>query len=360
MVELREYKYSELCEVMNWKKLKGNSKKSQYKILDTLCKYHLEGYGKSQKIIIDEIYKQKKYKIDNRKYNKNQGHSTSKYPEIKDMIHCALDDNYSNYAIVTNSELIYLSGLANKCYRLLQYEQKNLSNYLKIEADIVQECFSYINNYFKGYIRTALNNIESIDFKEVYVLIKLNGDNEEIHIADEFELEEIENIMNRSFNEINCKNFNDVIFKRKYKEYKEVESKYMNESELSWDYLYFYKAYHIIKNDNYKKCEIEEDKLQEITNKINNVMYNKFVSLAEKKREKINNMDYNNFDNYTIRKGNKYIKDVKTLLNLLLLNEDNQLIVEVTKSNYKHEWSITQRRKTIKELYNDESINNLL
>ena len=71
-------------------------------------------------------------------------------------------------------------------------------------------------------------------------------------------------------------------------------------------------------------------------------------------------MDYNNFDNYTIRKGNKYIKDVKTLLNLLLLNEDNQLIIEVTKSNYKHEWSITQRRKIIKELYNDESINNLL
>ena len=89
-------------------------------------------------------------------------------------------------------------------------------------------------------------------------------------------------------------------------------------------------------------------------------MYNKFVSLAEKKREKINNMDYNNFDNYTIRKGNKYIKDVKTLLNLLLLNEDNKLIVEVTKSNYKHEWSITQRRKDIKELYNDEFINNLL
>ena len=97
MVELREYKYSELCEVMNWKKLKGNSKKSQYKILDTLCKYHLEGYGKSQKIIIDEIYKQKKYKIDNRKYNKNQGHFTSKYPEIKDMVHCALDNNYSDW-----------------------------------------------------------------------------------------------------------------------------------------------------------------------------------------------------------------------------------------------------------------------
>ena len=58
MVELRlgNYKYSELCEIMGWKKVKGDSKKSQYKILDTICKYHLEGYGKSQKIVIDEVY----------------------------------------------------------------------------------------------------------------------------------------------------------------------------------------------------------------------------------------------------------------------------------------------------------------
>ena len=78
MVELRleKYKYSELCEIMGWKKVKGDSKKSQYKILDTICKYHLEGYGKSQKIVIDKIYSKQKEKIDNRINNKNQGHST--------------------------------------------------------------------------------------------------------------------------------------------------------------------------------------------------------------------------------------------------------------------------------------------
>ena len=75
-LELKEYKYSELCEIMGWEKVKGNSKKSQYKILDTICKYHLEGCGKSQKIVIDEVYDDIKEKIDNRKYNKNQGHST--------------------------------------------------------------------------------------------------------------------------------------------------------------------------------------------------------------------------------------------------------------------------------------------
>ena len=358
MLEVRKYKYSELCEVMNWNKVKGNSKKSQYKILDTLCKYHLEGKGKAQYIFIDEIYESTKNKIDNRKYNGNNG-STSKYPEIKHLVHYALEE-YFNFAVITNSELIYLSGLANKCYRLLQYEQIKLSNYFRIEADIVQECFSYINNYFKGYIRTALNNIKGINYKQVYVLVSLNGTEERTHIADEDEIEEIQKIMQQAFDEVNCKNFNEVIFKRKYEEYKESESKFMYYSELSNDYLYFYKAYYITKNEDYIECEIDEDNLKGMKNKINNIMYNKFIMLAEQRRDRINNMDYNDYDNCTIRKGNKYIKDVKMLLNLLLLNEDTKVINEVIKSNYKHEWSITQRRKDIKELYNDDIINNLL
>ena len=59
MLEKKTYKnYKELCKAMNWEIKDGNSKKAQFKELDTLCNYHKEGY----KIIIDEMFDIKKKK----------------------------------------------------------------------------------------------------------------------------------------------------------------------------------------------------------------------------------------------------------------------------------------------------------
>ena len=54
--------YGELCKLLDIKEQSGSSKVSQFKELDTYCKYHKQGH----KIIIDEIYKERKKKVDNR------------------------------------------------------------------------------------------------------------------------------------------------------------------------------------------------------------------------------------------------------------------------------------------------------
>ena len=67
--------YGELCKLLEIKVAPGgNSKKAQFKELDTYCSYHKEG----QKIVIDEIYSKRKKKLDYRVLNKE-----TRYPNFK-------------------------------------------------------------------------------------------------------------------------------------------------------------------------------------------------------------------------------------------------------------------------------------
>ena len=54
--------YGELCKLLEIERTGGSSKRAQLKELDTYCSYHTQGH----KIIIDEIYKERKKKVDNR------------------------------------------------------------------------------------------------------------------------------------------------------------------------------------------------------------------------------------------------------------------------------------------------------
>lgn len=66
--------YKELCSVLEIEPTDGSSKRAQFKDLDTYCLYHKEGH----KIIIDEIYNDRKKKLDYRVLNKE-----TKYPNFK-------------------------------------------------------------------------------------------------------------------------------------------------------------------------------------------------------------------------------------------------------------------------------------
>ena len=62
--------YKELCKLLEINVSSGNGKIAQVKNLGTYCKYHKEGY----KIIIDEIYKERK---------KRENNHYKKYPNFK-------------------------------------------------------------------------------------------------------------------------------------------------------------------------------------------------------------------------------------------------------------------------------------
>ena len=83
MLEVGEYKnYKAICEAMGWKPVGGDTKVKHLKELESICKYHKDGY----KFIIEEIYetplpivdKRKEYlkfesfKVDENKFN-NKG-----------------------------------------------------------------------------------------------------------------------------------------------------------------------------------------------------------------------------------------------------------------------------------------------
>ena len=64
MLEVGEYKnYKAICEAMGWKPVGGDTKVKHLKELESICKYHKDGY----KFIIEEIYEAPLPIVDNRK-----------------------------------------------------------------------------------------------------------------------------------------------------------------------------------------------------------------------------------------------------------------------------------------------------
>ena len=356
-LELRIYKnWKEICEVMDWKTIGGTYKKARLKELETLCKYHKE----ANKFVIDEIYTEAKEKVDNRKNNGNNGHSTSKFSEIEKLIRTNLIMKYyndSNTVVHLTAGQLVAGNRNNNVddvqlytidYVLWKRKKNLLADTMKIDIDTVMDFYSTVDVTIKGYIKTALNNMDGIEWSYGYVV----DDGTDINEADEEELKAIEEEEQNVLDELNCTNIQQVMMNRKKaNKYYMLLNEGFESNRVLCKYKAIYKAYTIRFNDNFDKdddisCEELEEYTKSYKDKIYNTLTNKFKRIHYKAIEKNTQYRINR-----LRMSYKYLEDIDRLINMLVLNNlpddywDINAIIENEKDDIDEEYLDIEDRK---------------
>lgn len=155
MLELKIYEnWKDLCKSMGWNgNAGGNTKKKYLKELDSLCKYHKEGY----KIIIDEIYQEPKEIIDNRR---NNGSEPIDYAQFK----VSKEDWYKNG--------IYKIQLENKVYigSTKNFRKRYIGHLKHDEEDFphVWELLKEENHVFE--VLEVVEDVKELNIREQYYI----------------------------------------------------------------------------------------------------------------------------------------------------------------------------------------------
>lgn len=173
----------ELCEYIGVEyKDSTNSRKAQLKEFDMRFKWHKEG----RKIIIDEIFKELREKVDNRKGNSGKSigsrENNNIYGKYVDKI-LAYEFLYrkaaNNDVIYTTTNLLAeICGIINHNYRTVNNNKYEFFQYLaKINSNIsktaMYDVFHIIKNSSKSIISSSLKRLTKegyINFKETYLI----------------------------------------------------------------------------------------------------------------------------------------------------------------------------------------------
>lgn len=263
-LELKTYKnWNEICEVMDWKIIRGTYKKARLKDLDTLCKYHKDG----NKFVIDEIYEVPLDKIDNRVNNgqsKGSRGNNNKYMQYSTNI---LENKFStlnngqDYYFTTN-KLAKECCIINNNFTNAIDNKKSFRKYLNNEGINNQssffDIFNKITDLKRKIVVSGLNKLQKqgkIIFYSNYIICFTDG---EIKEAEEEELELINKI------EADFLKENDLTLKKlMYNDKKKKELYRLIDSALfdliGEEYKMCYQAF-IVMNTGCKAIDIQEDK----------------------------------------------------------------------------------------------------
>ena len=130
--------YKVLCEeYLGVKPTKGNGRKYHFKELERYCEYHKEG----QKIIIDNVYKDKKEKIDMRKSEyisetdkRHNGNNTFYGEDIEKLLLLMMASTMvEDELILPMSIILNKISMVNSNYSIGRRNQEKLSEILKID-----------------------------------------------------------------------------------------------------------------------------------------------------------------------------------------------------------------------------------
>ena len=158
--------YKKMCEVIEEDIIitGGSSKKAQLKDWERYFTYHKEG----QKFIIDEIYKEVKPVIDNRKGNsgKSEGsrsNNTVDYTQnIETLILNLLSQSKQGYGKVflPKNSLLKELNMVNGNYSFCKQRIPKLSKFLDIDRTTVEEWYDSVSGTLERNLETALKSLE--------------------------------------------------------------------------------------------------------------------------------------------------------------------------------------------------------
>lgn len=264
MLEVKTYKnYKELCQAMKWKPTGGDTKVKNLKILESICKYHKEGY----KFIIEEIYDKPKPIEDNR------GNIGIFKPLLEEIIIHRLSsegktvDNKLSWTI-TKRQLMNCCGLCNENMSILSYYCDMFGDYFNMNKEYLKELCDdfYVNN--RQLMERTLTRLE----KESKLLIDRNRHNviknKNHDLATKEEEKFIMDINEKILAELNCKTMQEIKFKNLFSRYIKLVSKEIEDNKYGIDS--FYSVYVITPNSNFEQRILtakKENKNRKIVNK---------------------------------------------------------------------------------------------
>lgn len=308
--------YKELCEILNWKTTGGTYKKARLKELERYCSYHKEG----NKIIIDEIYKDVKEKVDMR--GKQDNNTPSYVEDIKlNIIGELLTKGINGKYVVGKGVLLRNVGLTNCNYSYCKRRQSKLANYLEINKEVINDYYNSVDSMLLGNLEKALKDLTNqkiiqvnttlllcknvitdityehttrIDeFDEEIETIKPVVQSDVIYVqATDDERQIILDIENKVLCNMNEKRLTDIILKGKSREYyskcyKEIrkEIKDINFYFQAYDIMFLFdKLVLFLGEKGYDDWTKDLTKLE--SNKINVGAINKIINNATKRQDK--------------------------------------------------------------------------
>lgn len=281
MLEIKTYKnYKELCQAMKWKPTGGDTKVKNLKILESICKYHKEGY----KFIIEEIYDEPKPIEDNR------GNIGIFKPLLEEIIIHRLStegkvvDNKLSWTI-TKRQLMNCCGLCNENMSIVSYYCDMFGDYFDMNKEYLKELCDdfYVNN--RQLMERTLTRLE----KESKLLIDRNRHNviknKNHDLATKEEEKIIMDINEKILAELNCKTMQEIKFKNLFSKYIKLVSKEMEDNKYGIDS--FYSVYVITPNSNFEQRILTAKKENKNRKMVNRERIEQFKTKHEDKNIKL-------------------------------------------------------------------------
>ena len=174
MLEQKTYKnYKAICEAMGWKPVGGDTKVKHLKELESICRYHKDGY----KFIVEEIYETPLPIVNNRK------ELSLLVTEIQYSLLKLLIDKQSLTERISKTKLMFVVGLLNtKEYFKINDDREEYSKETGIHIITVNFVLDRIYNYADKYLARAIKYLENnkvIQVKKDVMYVGVMGDVEE-------------------------------------------------------------------------------------------------------------------------------------------------------------------------------------
>lgn len=265
--------YKVLCDFMGWKAYKNgsNSYKSQFKELDTLCKWHKEGH----KIIMDEVYQCKLIKEDKRR-------DKAIYVDpIKTILFYSLR-NFKGELYFSVNQFIKILEIFNQYY----YGLENKEDYEEVSLETGIDIHT-----LKGFkvgsrreaqriIERALRSMKSqriIDYVEGRIIV--TNDNE-YRLATPEERRKIQRIEEDELKKLGCYNMASLKFKNLEKTFYFKTKQRFNKEGLEYiDYTFY--GYSIVSHDKTISEQIELIEKESNVNELKDLFKGRLLEFAE-------------------------------------------------------------------------------
>lgn len=263
--------YKELCSFMGWKTIGGDYKKSRLKELETLCKYHNEGY----KFIIDEVHQQQLSKKDKRR------EKAIYINPIKCILFYALKDFKGELYFSINQFTKLLEMFNNQYYELqgsTDYEEASLE--MGIDINTLKGFKIGSKREAQRIIDRALKSMKGqriIDYVQGRVVV--TNDNN-YRLATPEERKTIQRIEEEELKKINCYNMASLKFKNlESKFYHRIRERFDNEGLEYINYTFY--GYSITSHD--KTISEQLQKLEKEANviELKGLFKNRLLEFAE-------------------------------------------------------------------------------
>ena len=267
--------YRELCEIMGWKPVGGDTKVKHLKELESICKYTKDGY----KFIIKEVYETPLPIMD-----KRGGRPTSIISDsIQLSILYALSKQTDGILEISKSKLLTAVGLINEQFNFVAYNRGLYSEYRHISEDIIDEFFDKAYSNINGYLDRALKILDNkalIKYRKdkVWIALAENG----VHrSATKEEVKLVMECERKTLYEFGVQQKDQIRWSDKKRFREEVINKLEEHGITN-----YYEVYSINGNDEYIADEyvrLENSIHKQIVNEgIQEVVYNSFANKKQK------------------------------------------------------------------------------